>query len=104
MAADPGPHHHEHLPRERMTVVEERDSGIGALIAGLIVAALIGFLIWLFAFSGIVFDRDTDDGGGQVTIEQEQEQQPGTDTGDTDTGGTDTGGTTDDTTTGGTGG
>lgn len=61
-------HHHD-------TYVEDRQ-GPATVLGVLAVAALIGFLVWLFAFSGIVFDRNNNDGGGTTNIEIEQRDQP----------------------------
>lgn len=59
-------HHHD-------TYVEDRQ-GPATVLGILAVAALIGFLVWLFAFSGIVFDRNN--GGGGTNIEIERRDQP----------------------------
>lgn len=58
------------------TVVTDRDGLSGALIA-IIAAVVVAFLIWLFAFSGVVFDRDTG-GGGQTTNIEQQNTDTGT--------------------------
>lgn len=55
--------HHHHGSD---TTIVDREGPATALIV-LVVAVLVGFLIWLFGFSGVVFDR----GGGSTTrIEQ----------------------------------
>lgn len=53
-------HHHHDAPG---AVVTDSD-GPSAVLIAVIVLLLVGFLIWLFAFSGIVMDRD----GGGTTI------------------------------------
>lgn len=69
-------HHHGH----DSTIVEQREGPATALIV-LVVAVLVGFLIWLFGFSGVVFDRNP---GSTTRIEQnnntpqdQTNQQPG---------------------------
>lgn len=68
-------HHHGHD-----STVIDREGPATALIV-LVVAVLVGFLIWLFGFSGVVFDRDP---GTTTRIEQnnnspqdQTNQQPG---------------------------
>jgi len=78
---------HAHGHTASPTVVEDRDAGPVTAIVVILVAAVLGFLIWLFAFSGVVFDN----GGGTDTVNIE-ENQTTNDTGDA--GG---GATTDDT-------
>lgn len=62
------------------TTIIDREGPATALIV-LVVAVLVGFLIWLFGFSGVVFDRNT--GGSTTRIEQTNNnpdttnQQPG---------------------------
>lgn len=103
MAADPHNHGTTHTHDRPVTVVEERDTGIGGVVAALLVAAVLGFLIWLVAFSGAVFDSN-DGGGAQITNEQQVDgggtTTDGTTGGDTTGGDTsgDTSGTTGDTT------
>lgn len=48
-------HHHDTVERE--TIVDR--TGPGGALAVLAIAALVGFLIWLFAFSGLVFNRSS---------------------------------------------
>jgi hypothetical protein len=57
--------HHHHS--SGTTIVEDRDGPAMALIV-LVVAVLVGFLVWLFGFSGVVFDRNS--GGSTTRIEQ----------------------------------
>lgn len=61
------------------TVIEDRQ-GPATALAVLAVVALIGFLVWLFAFSGVVFDRNGGTDGnnrGDTTVNLEQQpQQP----------------------------
>jgi hypothetical protein len=81
-------HHHD---TER-TVVRD-DTGPSALLVAIVILLLVGFLIWLFAFSGIVFDRDTTTNEGPTITNNnpiDNTDSGGTGTG-TDTGGTDTG-------------
>lgn len=71
-------HHHTAGP----TVIEERDSSMAGVLVALLIAALIGFFVWLIAFSGVVIDRDggTNDGGGTTRIEQNVDNPPPADT------------------------
>lgn len=62
------------------TVIEERDSSMAGVLVALLIAALVGFFIWLIAFSGVVIDRDGGDGGGTTQIEQNVENPPPADT------------------------
>ncbi len=56
------------------TIIEDRE-GPATVLAVLAVAALIGFLVWLFAFSGLVLDRNSSGGNdGGVTVNNEQQQ------------------------------
>jgi hypothetical protein len=55
-------HHHG----SDTTIIDDREGPATALIV-LVVAVLVGFLIWLFGFSGVVFDRNN---GGSTRIEQ----------------------------------
>jgi hypothetical protein len=71
--------HHHH---DTSTVIREdvdREGPMTALIV-LLILAFVGFLIWLFAFSGVVFNRG---GGSSVTNNNnriEQTTNPGTNT------------------------
>lgn len=60
-------HHHD----DRPAVVEERDGGPATAMLVVLVLAVVGVLIWLFAFSGIVFDNDNGSDTGPV-INNEQ--------------------------------
>jgi hypothetical protein len=51
------------------TVVSDERSGMAAAFIALLAVALAGFLIWLFAFSGVVIHRGND-GGTRTNIEQ----------------------------------
>jgi hypothetical protein len=51
------------------TVVSDERSGMATAFIALLAVALVGFLIWLFAFSGVVIDRGND-GGTPTKIEQ----------------------------------
>lgn len=78
------PHHdvHEH----ETTYVEERDGVSGVLIAiGAIL--LVALLVWLFAFSGVVFDRGGDNDAPD-TQRVQVEEQTNTQTDNTQGGGT----------------
>jgi hypothetical protein len=70
--------HHDH-GHGGTTVVEDR-SGPSAAVMALLAIVIIGVLIWLFAFSGVVFDNEGDTG---PTLNQEQNFEE--DTGDTGT-------------------
>lgn len=58
-------HHHHAGP-----VVEDRDSSLTGVLVVLLIAALIGFFVWLIGFSGVVVDRNGNDGGSTTRIEQ----------------------------------
>jgi hypothetical protein len=61
--------HHHH---DSATVIREdvdREGPITALIV-LLVLAFVGFLIWLFAFSGGVFNRSGETTNNNVQIEE----------------------------------
>lgn len=62
-------------------VIEERDSSMAGVLVALLIAALIGFFVWLIAFSGVVIDRDGGDGGSTTQIEQNVDNPPPADTG-----------------------
>lgn len=62
-------HHHHSGP-----VVEERDSSFTGVLVVLLIAALIGFFVWLIGFSGVVIDRGGTDGGSTTRIEQNVDQ------------------------------
>ncbi len=90
------PHHDSHT-HESTTSVEEREGASGILIA-LGVILLVGLLVWLFAFSGVVFDRGGDTGDTTRIQIEDQNNAPGdTTTNDTTTNDTTTDGTTTDT-------
>lgn len=63
-------HTHDASP----TVVQD-ETGPGVFLA-VVAIVMVGFLIWLFAFSGLVFDRngDTAPAPNQPNIEQNFEQ------------------------------
>ena len=68
--------HHHH--GDSTTVVREdmdREGPATALIV-LLILAFVGFLIWLFAFSGVVFH--TNSGGSTTTNNNVRIQQPAT--------------------------
>jgi hypothetical protein len=89
------PHHDAHEHHDS-TYVEERD-GVSAIVITLGVILLVGLLVWLFAFSGVIFDRDANNTPDNVNIENtDQGGGGGTDT--TDTTNTDTDTTNTDTT------
>jgi hypothetical protein len=75
-------HAHDH---DHHTVVEDGDGAMTFLYT-LIAVVVVGFLIWLLAFSGLVFDRNADrdvnraPGTGTETVDP---QQPDTGTGET---------------------
>ena len=50
-------HSHDTHDHSSTEVVTEETGGPGVFLA-IIAIVLIGFLIWLFAFSGMMFDRD----------------------------------------------
>jgi hypothetical protein len=58
--------HDAHGHDSTTTVVSDREGPATALIALIVIAAL-ALLVWFFAFSGVVFDRDTGTGGGTTT-------------------------------------
>ena len=69
---------HHHHGESNTTIVEEgydREGPATALIV-LLILAFVGFLIWLFAFSGVVFH--TNSGGSTTTNNNVRIQQPAT--------------------------
>ena len=65
--------HHEHGHGSTTTVVDSTDrEGPATALIVLIALVIVGALIWFFAFSGVVFDRDT---GGDVNIQNPPAQQ-----------------------------
>ncbi len=58
------------------TVVTDRE-GMSGVVMGILAAVLVVFLIWLFAFSGVVFDRGSGGQGGTTNIEQNVEGDSG---------------------------
>lgn len=81
-----------HLHRDPV-VVDERDGSSTAMVAILLIVGAV-FLVWLFAFSGVVFDRD----GESRTPDRIEQNIDNSGETSGDTGGTttqeDTGGTT----------
>jgi len=70
--------HHHHGDTSSTTVVSEgydREGPATALIV-LLILAFVGFLIWLFAFSGVIFH--TNSGGSTTTNNNVRIQQPAT--------------------------
>jgi hypothetical protein len=65
-------HVHDSHGHGSTTVVERDGEGPATALIVLIVVAALALLIWFFAFSGVVFDRDN---GGGTTINQEQVDQ-----------------------------
>jgi hypothetical protein len=68
--------HHHH---DTATVVHEdvdREGPMTALIV-LLIMAFVGFLIWLFAFSGVIFNRGTSSNTNN-NVRIEQTTNPGT--------------------------
>jgi hypothetical protein len=63
-------HHHD------TTVIsgDSDRSGLATAIIALLILAFVGFMIWLLAFSGVVFNRHT--GGSTVTNNNVHIQQP----------------------------
>lgn len=68
--------HQQPVQTHERTVIEEREGSATALIAILLVIATV-FLVWLFAFSGWVFERN-DTTADQPRIEQHFETDGGT--------------------------
>jgi len=69
-------HHHHHGGESNTTIVEEgydREGPATALIV-LLILAFVGFLIWLFAFSGIIFGHNNS--GSSTTNNNVRIQQP----------------------------
>ena len=66
--------HHHYGDRSTTVVHDDVDRGgpATALIV-LLILAFVGFLIWLFAFSGVVFHNNT---GGTTTNNNVRIQQP----------------------------
>lgn len=62
-----------HVHDHGSTVVTDREGMSSVLIAILAIAAIV-FLVWFFAFSGVVFDRG--DGGGDTTRIEQQNNPP----------------------------
>ncbi len=67
-------HHHGH----GTTVVGEDREGPATALIVVLAVLLIAFLVWFFAFSGVVFDSGGSGGGTNVT---NVEDNPGGDTG-----------------------
>jgi hypothetical protein len=68
-------HHHEeaHEPHEthdRTTIVSGDRSGPAAALIAVIALLLVAFLVWFFAFSGVVFNRTGPSRGSTTRIEQ----------------------------------
>jgi hypothetical protein len=65
-------HHHDEPAYERTaTVVSGDRSGPAAALIAVLALLLVAFLIWFFAFSGVVFDRHAGTSGTTGTrIEQ----------------------------------
>lgn len=63
---------HEHHGHGSTTVVDSDREGPAMALIVLIVLAVVALMIWFFAFSGIVIDRDTGttDRGPGTNIEQ----------------------------------
>ena len=84
-------HHHDGDTSSATVVTEgyDREGPATALIVVLILA-FVGFMIWLFAFSGIMFGRNgSSTTNNNVRIQQpvQQPANPGTNSGNTSGGG-----------------
>jgi len=67
---------HHHHGESNTTIVEEgydREGPATALIV-LLILAFVGFMIWLLAFSGVVFHRGTSTQNNNVKIQNPVEQ------------------------------
>lgn len=63
---------HTHHRHGGTTIVESDSDSSSGIVIGVIVAFLVLFLIWLFAFSGWVgSDQDVNRGQGTTNIERE---------------------------------
>ena len=68
--------HHHHGDTSTTVVHEDYDrEGPATALIVLLILAFVGFLIWLFAFSGVVFHSNT---GGSTTNNNVRIQQPAT--------------------------
>jgi hypothetical protein len=68
--------HHHHHGESNTTIVEEgydREGPATALIV-LLILAFVGFMIWLLAFSGVVFHRGTSTTNNNVRIQNPVQQ------------------------------
>jgi hypothetical protein len=72
-------HDHGH---DHHTVVEDRDGAMTFLYT-LIAVVVVGFLVWLLVFSGLVFDRSPDRDVNREPGTGTQTVQPDTGTGET---------------------
>lgn len=57
--------HHDH----GSTIVREDREGPATALIVVLALFLVAFLVWFFAFSGVVFDRSPE-GGTQTNVEQ----------------------------------
>jgi hypothetical protein len=67
---------HYHYPREtpRTTLIDDREGPAAALII-VLALLLVGFLIWFFGFSGVVFGRGPS-GGSTTNITNQNNNLP----------------------------
>lgn len=80
-----------HIHETGTTVIDDR-SGPSSAILAVAGVAIVGLLVWFFAFSGVVFDRD---GGTPTRIEQNVDNGGSTSDGGTTNDGTTNDGTSD---------